>query len=433
MPRCSLTTVAVALLLGACAAPVPHPVARPVTPTSVQAEAIETVDATTIDRKFLFGYQGWFGCPEDGSPLRRWEHWFRRGEPAGAAALRVDMWPDVSELTPGERCPTPLTLPDGQVAELYSAHTLAAVDMHFRWLREYDLPGVFLQRFTARLDNEDVRAFRDRVARNVRASAEMHGRVFAVMFDISGHPAATLVEDVERDWKHVVDTLRLTESPQYLRHRGKPLLAIWGLGFTDRPGTPGQAAELVGFLRAIADPRYQVTLLGGVPAGWRTLSRDSQRDPRWAPVYRSFDAISPWSVGRFRDDEGMRRFYAEQVVGDLEETRSLGIGYMPVVFPGFSWHHMNPETRLNQIPRRGGRFLWSQVEQALAAGSTMLYGAMFDEVDEGTAMFKVAADRGAAPAGVPTVTLDIDGVPVPNDWYLRLAREAQLKLMRRRP
>ena len=94
---------------------------------------------------------------------------------------------------------------------------------------------------------------------------------------------------------------------------------------------------------------------------------------------------------------------------------------------------MNPGTRLNQIPRRGGRFLWSQVEQALAAGSTMLYGAMFDEVDEGTAMFKVAADQRAAPADVPTVTLDIDGVPVPNDWYLRLAREAQLKLMRRRP
>jgi hypothetical protein len=205
------------------------------------------------------------------------------------------------------------------------------------------------------------------------------------------------------------------------------------LGFTDRPGTTGQAAELVGFFRDNADPRYQVTLLGGVPAGWRTLTRDSQRDPRWAAVYRSFDAISPWSVGRFRDDEGMRRFYAEQVAGDLEETRSLGMGYMPVVFPGFSWHHMNPDTRLNQIPRRGGRFLWSQVEQALAAGSTMLYGAMFDEVDEGTAMFKVAADQRAAPADVPTVTLDIDGVPVPNDWYLRLAREAQLKLRRRRP
>src|SRR4029079_18054539 len=27
------------------------------------------VDATTLDRKMLFGYQGWFLCPGDGSPV----------------------------------------------------------------------------------------------------------------------------------------------------------------------------------------------------------------------------------------------------------------------------------------------------------------------------------------------------------------------------
>ena len=59
------------------------------------------VDATTIHRKLLFGYQGWFGCPGDGSPLGAWEHWFRRGAPASADTLRVDMWPDVSELGAG--------------------------------------------------------------------------------------------------------------------------------------------------------------------------------------------------------------------------------------------------------------------------------------------------------------------------------------------
>jgi hypothetical protein len=106
------------------------------------------------------------------------------------------------------------------------------------------------------------------------------------------------------------------------------------------------------------------------------------------------------------------------------------MAYMPVVFPGFSWHNLNPGARLNEIPRRGGRFFWSQVEHALGAGNTMLYAAMFDEVDEGTAMFKVAARAREAPAEVPTVTLDIDGVAVPGDWYLRLAREAQLKLLR---
>ena len=78
--------------------------------------------------------------------------------------------------------------------------------------------------------------------------------------------------------------------------------------------------------------------------------------------------------------------------------------------------------------RGGGRFFWRQVEQALASGATTLYGAMFDEVDEGTAMFKIASTARDAPAGVATVTLDADGEPLPSDWYLRLAREAQKRL-----
>jgi len=56
------------------------------------------VDASSLDGKLLFGYQGWFGCPEDGSGLGRWEHWFRRDQPAAADTVRVDMWPDVSDL-----------------------------------------------------------------------------------------------------------------------------------------------------------------------------------------------------------------------------------------------------------------------------------------------------------------------------------------------
>lgn len=386
------------------------------------------VDATTLDRKLMFGYQGWFGCPEDGSPLGRWEHWFRRGEPANARTLRVDMWPDVSELAPDERCQTPLTLPDGRRAEVYSAYNPSTVGRHFRWMQEYDLAGVFLQRFTSRLDDAAVLGFRDAVARNVRSAAEAHGRVFAIMYDISGHPRESLTEAVKRDWTYLVDTLRVTQSPRYLRHRGRPLVAIWGFGFLDRSATPDQAAELIDFFKNHPDPRYRVTLVGGVPARWRTLTRDSQTDPAWARVYRSFDIVSPWTVGRFRDAPGIDRFYANEVAQDLVETRRLGLEYMPVLFPGFSWHNMNPAAPFNPIPRRGGRFYWRQVERALRAGTTMLYGAMFDEVDESTAMFKVAASRRDAPGDAPVVTLDVDGDRLPSDWYLRLAREAQKKL-----
>jgi hypothetical protein len=405
----------------------------PVTPTPAATVAAAVapasdVDRTTLDRKLMFGYQGWFGCPGDGSPLGAWEHWFRRGAAASVSTLRVDMWPDVSELPESERCDTPLMLPGGQSAQLYSAYNPRTVDRHFAWLQEYDLAGVFLQRFTSRLDDRSVLGFRDGVARNVRAAAEAHGRVFAIMYDISGHPRETVVEAVKDDWRYMVDTLRITDSPRYLQHHGRPVLAIWGFGFRDRAPTPEQAAELIEFFKNNPEPRYRVTLLGGIPARWRTLSRDSQTEEAWARVYRSFDILSPWTVGRFRDEEGTDLFYREEVEPDLVETNRLGLEYMPVVFPGFSWHNMNPTAPLNPIPRRGGRFYWHQIERALQAGTTMMYGAMFDEVDEGTAIFKLAPTRDSVPTGVPIVTLDTDGDQLPSDWYLQLARQAQRQL-----
>ena len=59
----------------------------------------------------------------------------------------------------------------------------------------------------------------------------------------------------------------------------------------------------------------------------------------------------------------------------------------------------------------------------------MIYGAMFDEVNEGTAMFKMIPDAAGAPVkGIPPgysfVTLDADGCALPSDWYLSLAAAA---------
>jgi hypothetical protein len=54
----------------------------------------------------------------------------------------------------------------------------------------------------------------------------------------------------------------------------------------------------------------------------------------------------------------------------------------------------------------------------------MIYGAMFDEVDEGTAMFKLAPTAAQLPVHGTFVPLDADGIKLPGDWYLRLADEA---------
>lgn len=76
---------------------------------------------------------------------------------------------------------------------------------------------------------------------------------------------------------------------------------------------------------------------------------------------------------------------------------------------------------LNQIPRRGGRFWWRQLYNAQSAGAKMVYGAMFDEVDEGTAMFKTAPTSADQPTQVSFLPLNADGEALPSDWYLKLA------------
>ena len=341
------------------------------------------------------------------------------------------MWPDVSELDADERCDTPLALASGRPAQLYSAFHSKTVDRHFQWMEDYELPGVFLQRFSVSLERPAVIGFRDAVALNVRAAAEAHGRVFALMYDISGHPQETVVQSVKRDWVHVVDTLRLTESPRYLRHRGRPLLAIWGFGFTDRAITPAQAAELIDFFQNNPDPavsRHAARRRPGALAYPHPRLADRSRRG-----HASIDPSTSSARGRsdaFATRESIDRFYESEVRGDRAETQRLGIDYLPVVFPGFSWHNMNPTAAFNRIPRLGGRFYWRQVGRALQAGTTMLYGAMFDEVDEGTAMFKLAAPAATRLRGVPIVTLDADGESLPSDWYLRLARETQRGLSR---
>jgi hypothetical protein len=381
-----------------------------------ESAAPAVVDATTLEHKMLFGYQGWFLCPGDGSPANDWRHWFRNGMPT-AANLTIDLWPDTSELDADELFPTALSYADGSTAQLYSAYRAKTVARHFAWMKQAGIDGVSLQRFLSEVHDPRFFTARNQVTRNVQAAAEAEGRVFAIEYDVTGVDEAYLVEWLEADWRYLVDTLQVTASPRYLRDGGKPVLYLWGLGFRDRPGTPADAATLIDWLTTSADPQYRVTLVGGIPERWRTLDGDSNPDRAWARVYRSFDVLSPWTIGRFGDDAGADAYRAT-LAADLAEATAAGKRYMPVVFPGFSWHNLFGGP-WNQIPRRGGAFYWRQVWNAVGAGATMLKTAMFDEVDEGTAMFKLAPTASRLPAGAPLVPLDADGRALPSDFYLR--------------
>lgn len=373
------------------------------------------VDNTSLIGKSMMGYQGWYASPEDGTDVNKWFHW-GHGNPL--TSWTIDFWPDLSECTAEERYDTGWMLRNGDPAELYSAAHPKTVYRHFRWMWDYGIDGVFLQRFLNEVNTPKYFDFRNQVARNVQAGAEAYQRVFAIMYDISGTPENDLLARCTNDWIYLNQTMNLTNSPSYLHHNDKPVIAIWGLGFTDRPGTPPMAMELINFFKDRG-----MTVMGGVPGSWRTLTSDSKTDPSWTAVYQSFDIISPWTVGRYTTISEVNAWRVEHVTPDLAAATAAGVEYMPVIWPGFSWYNLHGSA-LNKIPRLGGDFYWRQAYSFQRAGSTMMYTAMFDEVDEGTAMFKLAATTNELPVGVSMVPLDIDGTALPSDWYLRVAGEA---------
>src|SRR5262245_10214239 len=134
------------------------------------------VDPSTLNNKVLIGYQGWFTCPEDGSG--RWTHW-SRGIPT-PETLTVELYPDVHELDPDERCTIPGMTIGGRPAYLFSSRNAKTVNRHFRWMKEYGLDGVLVQRFVGEIPRKHADG--DVVLKNIMAAATQSGRTFAIEY-----------------------------------------------------------------------------------------------------------------------------------------------------------------------------------------------------------------------------------------------------------
>jgi hypothetical protein len=237
--------------------------------------AADVVDSSTLNGKVLFGYQGWFKCPDDGSPDKNWSHW-SRGVPA-ADTLTIDMYPDLSEFDADERCAVPNMTIGGKPAYLYSAWNKKTVLRHFRWMRDYGLDGVLVQRFVTDIPRR--RATGDVVLKNILDAARETGRTFAIEYDISGAKPDSFQQAMRDDWIYLVYELKVTAHPNYLRHTGKPVLSIWGIGLHEDKHPPEDAAQAratIAWFRNDAPARYRVTYMGGTPSRWRTLTADSR-------------------------------------------------------------------------------------------------------------------------------------------------------------
>ena len=383
-----------------------------------------------LDYKVMMGYQGWFLASGDGSNTNNpWTHWFRSGTTPDPANLVVDMWPDMSEYT--DKFNTNMTYADGSNAQLFSSHSLSTTRKHFEWMRDYNVHGIYLQRFLTAVETQGSPLFKakNKVLENVITSAAEYDRKYAVMYDVSGVTDATMYAKIVKDWEYLVNTYDILNKPEYVKQNGKPVVAIWGIGFKDRGLTSATSQAIIDYFKTNAAPKYRAYVMGGVPEGWSTLSGASEMGADWTAVYNSLDMISPWSVGRYSTNSGADNFKNSKIVPDLAACNTINKDYMPVIWPGFSWRNLK-NAALNVTPRNGGKFYWRQAFNAVQAGVKFIYVAMFDEVDEGTAMFKITDTKAKLPVEAQDrlVSLDIDGVNLPSDWYLKLADQTQKML-----
>lgn len=362
--------------------------------------------------KVFCGYQGWFRCEGDGAK-NGWFHYAAGGkfEPGH---VNIELWPDVAELGKDERFATPFSHADGSVAEVFSSAHPATVRRHFKWMREYGIDGAFVQRFATTTLDPRFREPMDGILTQCIASAQSENRKWVLMYDLSGLKPADFPK-VREDWKRLHESGPMkAEDPAYQNAGGRPLVALWGLGFNDRPAALDEWDALIGFFR-----EEKCAVMVGVPCYWRTLDRDTIADPRLLEIIAKADVVSPWAVGRFGTTEDAAKRVDALLKPDLAWCRERGLDYLPVAFPGFSWHNLmksrGQQAKMDAIPRRGGRFLWSQAVAAKEAGAKSIYIAMFDEMDEGTAIFKTSANP---PVGATRFLAEPD---LPADHYLWLS------------
>lgn len=300
-------------------------------PATKTTESMSRVRFKSIRNLVMAGYQGWFNTPEDGAGLG-WKH-FEKEKEFKPGKCTIDLWPDVSEYE--KTYETAFKLPDETPAKVFSSYDASTTDLHFKWMKQYGIDGVFMQRFVVSIRNQKGKDNYNKILNNAVLSAEKYDRAICLMYDLSGMEAGE--EDILiRDWKELCEKYKLVSrnNNHYVYHHGKPLVAVWGIGFNDRRKYGyEQVKKIIDFLKSEG-----CSILVGVPTHWRTLTIDAVSDTRLLELVKQADIVHPWLVGRF--DNNTYEPYRKSIEEDIKWCKANGKDYMPVLFPGFSWHNM---------------------------------------------------------------------------------------------
>lgn len=367
----------------------------------------------------MTGYQGWFNTSTDGAG-KKWTHYSREGkfEPGRCT---IDFWPDVTEYE--KTYETPFAFADGSAAHVFSSYDSSTVDLHFQWMAEYGIDGAFMQRFVHKLHEPRITNHYDVVFDSAIRAAKKFDRAISIRYDLTGIPqghSRVLLNDLDK-LNQKYGFFERKDFPTFLHHGGKPLIAIGGIGFSDDIA----GKEDVGYLSAAVFlvrelRRRGYSIMVRVPAQWRefhgslavqTLAQQEELHQ----IIKTCDILMPWHVGAYREGSYVRGNWKRRIAEDVQWCRSRGIEYVPVVFPGFSRANLKGGEDGSFRPRNKGSFYWLQASSAVESGAKMFFVAQFDEMDEGTQIFKCSH---RVPAGKsPFIPCEHD---VGSDHYLWL-------------
>ena len=392
-----------------------------------EKEPVPVVSASSYSEftgKSVAGYQAWFAA---GNATSGWVHWSGNTPPA-ANKTHVEIYPDVSEYAESVLVQTALAnLGNGSPSRLFSSSGKTVIDMHFQWMKAYGIDGAAVQRFIGNIGGAIINS-PNSTSLKIKQAAEATGRIFYICYDISSSGMeANWDEVIKFDWVYNVEqNNQLTSSPAYAKVGNRPVVQLWGPGFTDNhPGTAAETIALIDFLKSRG-----CFVVGGTPTYWRTNNRDAKGPTQPLPanqesfenVYVKYDMISPWMPGRFKDNAGADNLVGTQLA-DKAYCDSRNIQYLPVIFPGFAWSQWNTGSP-NDAPRNAGELMWRQARNIKSLGVNSMYFAMFDEYDEGTAIMKAATDWSMIPTDQYFLTTSADGIWCSSDFQLRVAGAA---------
>lgn len=357
----------------------------------------------------MAGYQGWFNTQDDGDN-RGWHHLGKR-DGFKPGSCNIDLWPDVSEYP--KTYATGFYFANGKNAKIFSSSDESTVFTHFRWMKEYGIDGVFMQRFVAEIRNPSGLSHFNKVLASAMKASSKYDRAISIMYDLSGMKAGEenlVLKDIDQ-LTASYNFFDKVKCSSYLYHNNKPLVCVWGVGFNDHRAYGLKESGFI--IDGLKKRGFSVMI--GVPTYWRELKTDTGNDENLHSLIKKCDVVMPWFVGRY--NEKSYPDFKPGIKEDIHWTKENHVDYVPLVFPGFSWRNMKGSTT-TQIQRNKGSFLWKQISGAIESGAEMIYVAMFDEMDEGTAIFKCVNE---APVGESKFMTIEQGLKP--DYYLWLVGE----------